>query len=57
MAIVAIASVASTTLVSMMLSHSDYELYVPSLGTIKTIDVELYWDPNGENKAETLSWD
>ena len=57
MAIVAIASIASTTLVSMMLSHSDYEIYVPSLGTIKTIDVELYWDPKCENKTETLSWD
>ena len=56
-AIVAIISVASTTLVSMMLSDSDYDISVPSLGTIKTIDVEIYWDPNGENKTETLSWD
>ena len=56
-AIVATIAVASTTLVSMMLSHSDYDIYLPSLGTIKTIDVEIYWDPNGENKTETLSWD
>jgi len=56
-AIVAIIAVASTTLVSMMLSYSDYDVYVPSLGTIKTIDVEIYWDPNGENKTETLGWD
>jgi len=55
-AIVAIIAVASTSLVSMMLSHSDYDIYLPSLGTIKTIHVETYWDPNGENKRETLSW-
>jgi len=56
-AIVAIISVAGTTLVSILLSESVSEVYLPSLGTIKTIDVEIYWDPNGENKTETLSWD
>jgi len=56
-AIVAIVSVASTTLVSILLSESDSDVYLPSLGTIKTIEVEVYWDPNGENKRETLSWD
>jgi len=56
-AIVAIISIASSTLVSMMLSYSDYDVYVPSVGTIKTLDVETYWDQNGENKRETLSWD
>ena len=56
-AIVAIISVASTTLVSILLSKSDSDVYLPSVGTIKTIDVEIYWDPNGENKRETLSWD
>lgn len=56
-AIVAIISVASTTLVSIWLSESDFEVYLPSLATIKTIDVEIYWDPNAENKTETLSWD
>jgi hypothetical protein len=56
-AIVAIISVASTTLVSILLSESDSEVYLPSLGTIKTIGVEVYWDPNGENRIETLSWD
>jgi hypothetical protein len=56
-AIVAIISVVSTTLVSMMLGQSDYNVYVPSIGTIKTIDVETYWDQNGVNKRETLSWD
>lgn len=56
-AVVAIISVASTTLVSILLSESDSEVYLPSLGTIKTIDVEIYRDPNGENKMQTLSWD
>lgn len=56
-AIVAIISVVSTTLLSIMLSYSDYDVYVPSLGTIKTLDVETYWDQNGENKRETLSWE
>ena len=56
-AIVAIISVASTSLVSVLLSESESEVYLPSLATIKTIDVEIYWDPNGENKRETLSWD
>jgi len=56
-AIVAIISVASTSLVSILLSESDSDVYLPSLGTIKTIDVEIYRDPNGENKIETLSWD
>ena len=56
-AIVAIISVASTTLVSIMLGESDSDIYVPSIGFIKTIDVETYWDQNGVNKRETLSWD
>lgn len=54
--IVAVVSVASTTLISMLLSSSDYDVYVPGLGTIKTIEVEIYWDPNGETKRETISW-
>lgn len=56
-AIVATISVASTTLVSIMLGSSDYDVYLPSLGTIKTLDVEVYWDQNGENRRETVSWD
>ena len=55
-AIVAVISVASTSLVSIMLSHSDDEIYLPSLGTIKTVEVETYWDPNGENRRENLTW-
>ena len=41
-AIVAIASVVITTLVSMMLSYSDSEVFVSSFGTIKTIGIEIY---------------
>jgi hypothetical protein len=55
-AIVAIISIATTTLVSILLSESESDFYLPSLGTIKTIEVEVYWDPNGENKRENLSW-
>ena len=56
-AIVVIISVASTTIVSILLSSSDSDLYLPSLGTIKTIEVETYWDPNCENKIEALTWE
>jgi hypothetical protein len=55
-AIVAVVSVASTSLVAIMLSHSEDEIYLPSLATIKTIEVETYWDPNGENRRENLTW-
>jgi len=43
-------------LVAVILSNSDDEVYLPSLATIKTIEVETYWDPNGENRRENLSW-
>ena len=56
-AIVAIISVASTTWVSIFLGESDSEINLPSLGTIKTIEVEPYCDANSKNKRETLSWD
>jgi hypothetical protein len=55
-AVVAVISVAGTSLVAMMLSHSDDEVYLPSVGTIKTIEVETYWDPNGEDIRENLTW-
>jgi hypothetical protein len=56
-AIVAILSVAGSALVAILLSGSDSEIYLPSVGTIKTIGVETYWDQNGENKIEALTWD
>ena len=55
-AIVAVISVATASLVAMILSHSDDEIYLPSLGTIKTIGVEIYWDLDGENRRENLTW-
>lgn len=54
--IVAIASVTVSTTVAVLLSNRD-NLTVPSFGTIKTIGVETYWDPNRENKAELINWD
>jgi hypothetical protein len=53
--IVAAASIVITTTISMLLSKID-NLYVPSLGTIKTIGVEAYWDSSCENKTETIDW-
>ena len=55
-AIVAIISIASTSLVAVMLSDSEDEIYLPSLATIKTIEVETYWDSNGKNRRENLTW-
>jgi len=53
--IVAIASITVTTTISILLSNID-NLYVPSLGTIKAIGVEAYWDPNCENETEIIDW-
>jgi hypothetical protein len=39
-----------------MLSKTS-NLTVPSLGTVKTIGVETYWDQNRENKTEEINWD
>lgn len=33
------------------------KLSVPSLGTIKTLGVEAYWDPDLKNKTETIDWE
>lgn len=55
MVIVALVSIACTSLISIMLLTTD-NVYLPSLGTIKTIDVETYWDENLETKRETLDW-
>jgi len=55
MLIVALLSIAVTTTISIMLSNI-HNLTIPSLGNIKTIGVEAYWDPNCENKTETIDW-
>ena len=54
--IVAVVSVAVSALVAIMLSDSGSEIYLPSVGTIKTIGVETYQDRNGENKMDELTW-
>ena len=33
------------------------ELEIPSIGTVKTIGVEAYWDQNLKNKTEVIDWD
>ena len=55
--IVALLSIIGTTLISMLLVHSGSGVYLPSFATIQTVDVEVYWDPNCENKTELLCWD
>lgn len=55
--IVIIVSVGSTTLIFTLISNSDNGIFLPSLGSIKTVDVEVYWDSNCENKTELISWD
>lgn len=32
-------------------------LNIPSIGTVKTIGVEAYWDENLENKTEEINWE
>ena len=53
--VVAVVSIVSTSLLSNMLRTTD-NVYLPSLGTIKTIDVETYWDEHCENRRTTLDW-
>jgi hypothetical protein len=53
--IVAAASLLITTAISILLSRIT-KLHIPSLGTIRTIGVEAYWDPNCENKTEAIDW-
>ena len=33
------------------------DLEIPSIGTVKTIGVEAYWDEKLENKTEEINWD
>jgi len=56
-ALVAVMSVAVSAWVAIMLSNSGSEIYLPSVGTIKTIGVEAYEDSDGVIKQDSLSWD
>jgi hypothetical protein len=42
--------------ISIWLSNID-NLRIPTVGTIKTIGVEAYWDQNCENRTETFDWE
>ena len=45
-----------SSIISIWLGKVTY-LNVPSLGTIKTLGVEAYWDPDLKNKTETIDWE
>jgi len=53
--ITAVITIAISAITSIWLSRT-INFNVPSLGTIKTLGVEVYWDRNKENKTETIDW-
>jgi len=53
--IVSTATILISSVVSIWL-NSFHNLTLPTMGTVKTIGVEAYWDPNLENKTETIDW-
>ncbi len=53
--VVATSSVLISSSISIWLSNF-HNLTLPSVGNIKTIGVEAYWDPNLENKTENILW-
>ena len=55
--IVVVLTVVLTSLVSILLINSGSDIYLPSFATIKTVDVEVYWDQNCENKTALVTWD
>lgn len=54
--VVAVITIVIGTLVSILLQRTT-NLSVPSLGTIKTLGVEAYWDRNCENETKEVKWD
>ena len=34
-----------------------HNLTLPTVGTIRTVGVEAYWDPDLENRTETIHWE
>jgi len=54
--IVSTAAILISSVVSIWLSNF-HNLTLPTIGTIKTVGVEAYWDPNCENKTETIDWE
>jgi len=53
--IVSTATILISSSISILFSRFS-NLTLPGIGTIKTIGVEAYWDPNCENKTETIDW-
>ena len=53
--VVVVITISISAITSIWLSRT-INLHVPSLGTIKTLGVEAYWDENLENKTETINW-
>ena len=53
--VVSLLSIFLNTVVSMMLTRAG-NLTIPSVGNIKTIGVEAYWDPACETKTEAIDW-
>ena len=45
-----------SSLVSIWLTNNS-NLSLPSIGTIKTVGVEVYWDSDLENRTETINWE
>jgi hypothetical protein len=54
--IVSTATVLISSAISMWFSNF-HNLSLPTIGTIKTVGVEAYWDSNLENKTETIDWE
>lgn len=46
-----------TSSVASMWLNDFHNLTLPTIGTIKTVGVEAYWDPHCENRPETIDWD
>lgn len=55
--IVAVLTIVITSMVSILLINSGSHLYLPSFATVKTVDVEVFWDEHCENKTELVTWD
>ena len=53
--IVSTATMLISSAISIWLSDF-HNLTLPTIGNIKTIGVEAYWDPNCENRTETIDW-
>jgi hypothetical protein len=53
--VVSTATILISSAISMWFSNF-HNLTLPTIGNIKTVGVEAYWDPNLENKTESIDW-